>query len=126
MSDSTDYVMGHDHRERRRLLLQASILNPLTEHLLRRAGISSGMNVLDIGCGVGDVSLLVARLVGRHGSVTSVDFDAGALAKLQARAAAEAVENIECLQANVHEWQHPAGSTRWSAATFSFTRKIRS
>src|SRR5215510_4374556 len=54
MSDT--YVMGHDDRERRRLVLQASILDPITEQLFRRAGISSGMNVLDIGCGVGDVS----------------------------------------------------------------------
>jgi cyclopropane fatty-acyl-phospholipid synthase-like methyltransferase len=68
MSGSGAYVMGHDHRERRRLLLQASILNPLTEQLFRRAGISSGMQLLDIGCGVGDVSLLAARLVGRYGS----------------------------------------------------------
>jgi hypothetical protein len=34
--------VGHDDRERRRLALQASILNPLTEQLLRRAGISTG------------------------------------------------------------------------------------
>ena len=75
MSDRSAYVMGHDHRERRRLLLQASILNPLTEHLSRRAGLSSGMQVLDIGCGVGDVALLAARLVGRDGRVTAVDID---------------------------------------------------
>ena len=70
MSDATSYVMGHDDRERRRLLLQASILNPLTEELFHRAGITSGMRVLDIGCGVGDVSLIAARLVGAHGRVT--------------------------------------------------------
>ena len=50
--------MGHDERERRGLALQASILNPFTDHLLRQAGISAGMRVLDIGCGVGDISLL--------------------------------------------------------------------
>src|SRR5262249_50733621 len=105
MSDSTAYVMGHDHRERRRLLLQASILNPLTEQLFRRAGISSGMNVLDIGCGVGDVSLLAARLVGRDGSVTSVDIDPVALETLAARAAAEGTTNIECVQANILGWK---------------------
>jgi len=54
--------MGHEEREHRRLALQASILNPFTEHLLRRAGIAAGMHVLDIGCGVGDVSLLAARI----------------------------------------------------------------
>ena len=105
MSDAASYVMGHDDRERRRLVLQASLLNPFTEQLFRRAGISMGMNVLDIGCGVGDVSLLVARLVGSYGLVTSVDFDAQALETLKHRALAEGVENIECVQANVHEWK---------------------
>lgn len=105
MSDSAAYVMGHDDRERRRLLLQASILNPLTEQLFRRAGISSGMHVLDIGCGVGDVSLLVARLVGRHGRVTSVDMDPAALGTLEARASAEATKNIDCIQADLHGWK---------------------
>jgi ubiquinone/menaquinone biosynthesis C-methylase UbiE len=46
--------MGHDDHERRRLALQATILNPFTEQLLRRAGISTGMHVLDLGCGIGD------------------------------------------------------------------------
>ena len=105
MSDTTAYVMGHDDRERRRLALQASILNPLTEQLFRRAGLSSGMHVLDIGCGVGDVSLLAARLVGRSGSVTSVDIDPPALETLRARASVEGMKNIECVEANVHDWK---------------------
>src|SRR5499427_317511 len=105
MSDSTDYVMGHDHRERRRLLLQASILNPVTEQLFRRAGIASGMRVLDIGCGVGDVSLLAARLVGRYGSVTSVDIDPAALATLESRASSAGMSHIECIQADIHGWK---------------------
>src|SRR5262249_52689057 len=105
MSDRTAYVMGHDRRERRRLLLQASILNPLTEHLLRRAGISTGMKVLDIGCGVGDVSLLAARLVGRDGSVTSVDIDPTALETVERRASAEEINNIECVKADIHGWK---------------------
>ena len=40
---ATGYVMGHTDRERRRLSLQASVLNPLTEEFLRRAGISAGI-----------------------------------------------------------------------------------
>jgi len=109
MSDSTAYVMGHDDRERRRLGLQASILNPFTDQLFRRAGISSGMHVLDIGCGVGDVSLLVARRVGRYGSVTSVDIDSTALGTLETRASTEGMKNIKCVEANIHGWK--AGRT---------------
>jgi ubiquinone/menaquinone biosynthesis C-methylase UbiE len=33
------------------------------------------MRVLDLGCGIGDVSLLAAQLVGRDGSVTGIDVD---------------------------------------------------
>jgi ubiquinone/menaquinone biosynthesis C-methylase UbiE len=107
MSEKSAYVMGHDERERRRLALQASILNPITEHLLRRAGISAGMRVLDMGCGVGDVSLLAARIVGRSGRVTSLDFDGSALETLKERASAEALGNIECIEGNVHDWDAP-------------------
>jgi hypothetical protein len=46
--------MGHTDHERRRLALQASVLNPLTDAFLRRAGISAGMNVLELGCGIGE------------------------------------------------------------------------
>jgi ubiquinone/menaquinone biosynthesis C-methylase UbiE len=77
---SERYAMGHSDRERRRLALQASVQNPTTEQLLRRAGILAGMRVLDLGCGVGDVSMLAAHLVGRHGSVTGIDLDEAALA----------------------------------------------
>jgi ubiquinone/menaquinone biosynthesis C-methylase UbiE len=99
--------MGHNDRERRRLVLQAALLNPFTEQLFRRAGISAGMNVLDLGCGVGDVSILAARLVGPYGTVTSVDFDNAALETLKARAAAEGIKSIQCVQANVEEWKPP-------------------
>ena len=73
MSESKPaYVMGHSDRERRRLALQAAVLNPLTDSFLRRAGISAGMRILDLGCGIGEVSLIAARLVGPHGHVRSL------------------------------------------------------
>ena len=40
---------------------------------LLRAGLVAGMNVLDVGAGTGLVSKQAARIVGEHGSVTSVD-----------------------------------------------------
>ncbi len=73
-----------DH-ERRRLALQASVLNPLTDSFLRRAGVASGMRVLEVGCGIGEVSLITARLVGPHGRLHCIDMDAAALETAQTR-----------------------------------------
>lgn len=88
------YLMGHTSHERRRLALQASVLNPLTHGFLQRAGISAGMRVLDLGCGVGDVSLLVASLVGPHGSVTGLDIDPHSLEIAAARAREEGYDHL--------------------------------
>ena len=67
------YVLGHSDQELARLEQQALIYAAETEDVLRRAGLREGMRVLDIGCGVGDVSLVAARMVGRTGSVLGLD-----------------------------------------------------
>lgn len=87
--------MGHNDRERRRLALQATILNPLTDRVLERAGIGAGLHVLDIGCGVGEVSMLAARRVGPAGRVIGIDMDAEALTMAEASARRAGLENVE-------------------------------
>ena len=101
-SATARYAMGYDDRERRRLQLQASIINPVTEQLLRRAGLGVGMRVLDVGSGVGDVAILAARIVGTTGSVTACDLDEKALAVLRERAAREGLANISTLAGDLH------------------------
>jgi ubiquinone/menaquinone biosynthesis C-methylase UbiE len=104
MSNFKDkYVLGYTANERRRLALQATIINPLTEAFLRRAGISAGMRVLELGCGIGEVALIVARLVGPHGHVHCIDIDGDSLeiARGRIRSAGHdqaTFEHIEVLQ----------------------------
>ncbi len=105
---SPAYIMGHTDHERRRLSLQAQALNPFTHELFLRAGIAPGMRVLDLGCGVGEVSLIAARIVGPSGSVTGIDLDPGALEIARQRAAAEGVECAGFVQANVGEFRDGA------------------
>ncbi|TIN33574.1 MAG: methyltransferase domain-containing protein, partial [Mesorhizobium sp.] len=78
-TDPRPYALGYTEREFQRLELQGALIHDLTEDFLRRAGIGPGMRVLDIGCGVGDVSLLAGRLVGPSGRVLGVDRSAGAV-----------------------------------------------
>src|SRR5215467_1660464 len=74
-----DYVLGQSTREQERLMFQARVLRPYTEKYLRAAGLAPGMRVLDLGSGVGDVSLLCGDVVGPAGRVLGLDRDAVAV-----------------------------------------------
>ena len=89
----SDYVLGHTPIEQQRLIRQARFLAPATAHFLQDAGIVSGMRVLDIGCGMGDVTLLVAQIVGPAGRVVSIDLDQASIETAQRRASAVGLDN---------------------------------
>ena len=95
-----DYAFGRGHAEYERLIEQAEIFRPLTERMLRNAGIRAGMHVLDVGCGAGDVSFLVSAVVGPDGSVTGVDLDGDAIGVAEQRRAAQGITNISFRQAD--------------------------
>jgi ubiquinone/menaquinone biosynthesis C-methylase UbiE len=83
--EQTNYVLGHSLHEQERLMLQGRILRQYTEKYFRAAGLGPGMRVLDVGCGIGDVALLVADIVGPSGQVTCIDRDPEAIARAQHR-----------------------------------------
>ncbi len=89
------YVLGHSEREFRRLTMQSRIYEAATVELLEDAGLGPGMHVLDIGSGVGDVSLLAATLVGPDGLVIGVDHNAEAVRTATARAARAGVSQVD-------------------------------
>lgn len=80
------YFMGRSAQETQRLIMQTSLYDGHTRHLLEQAGITSGMKVLDVGSGAGDVAFLAARLVGATGSIVGVDHDPSVLEVARARA----------------------------------------
>jgi len=82
----TGYVLGHSLRELARIEKQAGFFAEATRDGLLRAGLEPGMRVLDLGCGVGDVSLAAAEIVGASGQVTGIDISPNALVVARARA----------------------------------------
>lgn len=102
-SDDPIYAMGRSEGERHRLVEQAAIYAASTRHLLDEAGIGSGLRVIDAGCGVGDVTLLVASLVGPEGCVVGVDSDAEALAVARLRAARAGLDHVQFVQGDLRE-----------------------
>jgi SAM-dependent methyltransferase len=89
-----EYVLGHGNAELDRLIAQSSFFGDLTEQLFARAGLAPGMHVLDVGCGVGDVSFLAARFVGPSGRVLGIDRSDVAISRATERATAAALSNV--------------------------------
>ena len=69
------YVLGNQDNEIARLEMQATLFEPLTKHTLLNAGLKKGMSCIDIGCGSGSVTRLMADTVGETGRVVGVDID---------------------------------------------------
>ena len=80
------YTMGRTQGEEDRLIQQSQLYDAVTRRFLWEAGISSGMKVLDIGSGPGDVALTAAELVGPEGAVVGVDVNPEILETARARA----------------------------------------
>jgi SAM-dependent methyltransferase len=102
------YILGHSPAEIRRLMTQADILRPATERLLRAAGVSEGMRVLDLGCGAGDVSILAAEFVGPSGSVVGIDRNADVIAVANERARSSGLRNIDFRHVELHAFTSDA------------------
>lgn len=101
------YVFGHSEVELQRLAFQASLLNPVTRRLLVDARVTSGMRVLDVGTGVGDVAFLVAELVGDTGSVVGVDRAPAAVAVARERAERASLANVSFVEGDPAELTFP-------------------
>jgi ubiquinone/menaquinone biosynthesis C-methylase UbiE len=104
----SDYHLGNTDAEHERLIRQAIRLAPVTERFFREAGIGSGQQVLDLGAGVGDVAMLVARLVGSSGKVVAIERDSRTISRARARAKEAGLNNIDFVQADIAEYSTAA------------------
>jgi SAM-dependent methyltransferase len=87
MTGNADYPLGSSDAEHERLMFQARVLRQWTNRFLRAGGLRPGMSVLDLGSGLGDVTLLAAEIVGPRGSVLGIDRDESITDKARRRVA---------------------------------------
>src|SRR5262245_49468582 len=111
------YALGYTTEEHGRLMRQAALVAPCTERLFRTAGIGPGDRVLDLGSGVGDVSILLSRLVGPTGVVVGVERDADSIAKAEGRLATAGIQNVSFVQSEASD---PAVSGMFDAIAGRF------
>src|SRR5436190_47163 len=72
---SHGYAIRGGREGKQRLNLLARVMLPTTSQLLKTVGLRQGMECLDVGCGGGHVSLLMASMIGPAGKVVGTDTD---------------------------------------------------
>lgn len=95
------YVLGHSEEELDRLRTQARLIDPITRRFFHDAGIGPGKRVLDVGCGAGDTSVLIADMVGESGEVVGVDRAPAAIDAARAKGAGHS--NLQFLEGDPAE-----------------------
>ena len=101
------YTMGRSTEETERLIQQAGLYEDITGRLLRDAGLFTGMKVLDIGSGAGDVAFAAAELVGSEGEVLGVDMNPEILETARTRAEAAGLANVQFVAGDVQALDLP-------------------
>jgi ubiquinone/menaquinone biosynthesis C-methylase UbiE len=101
------YVIQGGRRGYDRLLLLARDRWSDTLALFQRAGLSPGMRCLDLGCGGGEVTLEMAKLVTPGGTVIGVDMDAVKLGLARRAASDRELGNVDFRQMNAGDWNEP-------------------
>ena len=101
--ESHHYIIRGGVAGRERLKVLSRVMQPTTLSLLQRAGIRPGMTCADMGCGSGDVSFDLARLVSPGGHVVGMDIDEVKLDLARKDASTQQLDNIEFRCVNIIE-----------------------
>lgn len=110
MSEGERYPLATGEAGARRLRLLHKICGPTTERLLSEIGLTHGMRVLDVGCGIGTVSCWMAQQVGPDGSVIGIDAESAQVDLARRSAFDLALHNVTFQQANAYETGLPRGA----------------
>lgn len=86
-------------------LLLIDAADRLTKKLL---ALQPGMNVIDVGCGSGRLTIQLAELVGPTGSVLGIDMKAGKIQRAEQRTQALGIKNLCFEQAGAGEDKLPS------------------
>jgi SAM-dependent methyltransferase len=86
LSRGLSFGLGDTASEATKLRLKVIPVPALGEDVLRDSGVRRGMRVLDLECGAGNATLLIAKLVGPTGLVVGIDESAELIDVAQRRA----------------------------------------
>lgn len=94
MPTSDTYLIQGGIEGRERLRVLSRVMWPTTRSFLDSLQLAPNARCLDVGCGGGDVTIALSRMV-PDGSVTGIDFDANTVRIAQDEAKRLGVKNVE-------------------------------
>ena len=100
-----NYPLHSNDKERHRLQMQAQAIRPLTERMLTGAGVTKGSRVLELGCGSGELTLLLASRVGPEGEVLAMDSDPVQIEAAALRLAAAGFHNVRFVTSELDDFE---------------------
>jgi SAM-dependent methyltransferase len=122
-----DYVLGTHDEEIERLALQHRVWRARALEAWRRAGVTIGQTVLDIGCGPGFAALDLAEIVGPTGRVEALDRSRRFLDTLEAMRRRRGLDQITAHELDLDQDRLPAvrADVAWSRWVFAFVKRPR-
>src|SRR5437588_11218757 len=114
MATERDYVLGTHDEEIARLGLQHRVWRPVALESWRKAGITVGSRVLDVGAGPGYATVDLAEIVGPTGSVVAVERSNKFVGAMQNAVRARGLTNVTIHELDLVSDDLPNGSFDFS------------
>ena len=109
MPADRDYILGTHEEEISRLGLQHDVWRPVVLDCWRRAGITAGKRVLDIGAGPGYAAIDLAEIVGQHGEVVALERSGNFVNAFREMVRARSLANVQIHEIDLMTDDLPAG-----------------
>ncbi len=103
MAKDSNYVLSVGEKFEERLMRLNAFSNPHSWAFLLRSGLKRGDHVIDVGCGVGELTCWLAEQVGPEGKVWAIDISTEQLKLARRRAQEKRLSNIEFCDLSIYD-----------------------
>jgi SAM-dependent methyltransferase len=108
-SKADDYVLGTHDEELQRLGVQHRAWRPVVLDCWKKAGVTSGSRVLDVGAGPGYATVDLAEIVGHSGRVVAVERSSNFVNAIKSAIQTQSLSNVEVHELDLMNDDLPAG-----------------
>jgi len=109
-----DYVLGTHNEELARLGLQHRVWRSVVLDCWRRAGVTVGKRVLDVGAGPGYATVDLAEIVGPNGEIVALERSGNFIRAMEETCRARSLSNVKIQQLDLMTDELPIGNYDFS------------